>query len=173
VGAASGNRGADRPARDAGIGSGSATRADVATKPAQHLIRVLIADDDSAVRAALAALMRTDPGLELVGVAGDADEAIELARHLRPDLALLDVRMPAGGGPRAAREIRECSPETRVVALSAYGDRGAVMEMLGSGADGYLVKGTSAAEIIETIRRTVNGDCRTGSSRARRSPPAR
>jgi signal transduction histidine kinase len=120
-------------------------------------IRVLIAEDEPSVRDALADLIRTDDDLELVGAAGDAEQAINMAREHRPDVALVDVKMPLGGGPRASREIRILSPETRVVALSAYEDRATVLEMLRAGAAGYLVKGTSAGEIVEAIRRSVRG----------------
>jgi signal transduction histidine kinase len=120
-------------------------------------ITVLIAEDEPAVREALADLIRTDQRLVLIGAAGDADQAIDLAREHHPDVALLDVKMPSGGGPRASREIRVLSPETRVVALSAYEDRATVLEMLRAGAAGYLVKGTSAGEIVEAISRSVRG----------------
>jgi signal transduction histidine kinase len=120
-------------------------------------ITVLIAEDEPAVREALADLIRTDGRLVLIGAAGDADQAIDLAREHHPDVALLDVKMPSGGGPRASREIRVLSPNTRVVALSAYEDRATVLEMLRAGAAGYLVKGTSAGEIVEAIRRSVRG----------------
>jgi signal transduction histidine kinase len=118
---------------------------------------VLIAEDDPAVRAALSELISIEDELELVGAAADAQEAIDLAREHRPDVALVDVKMPGGGGSRAAREIRDLSPATKVVALSAYEDRTTVLEMLRAGAAGYLVKGTSAGEIIEAIRRSVRG----------------
>jgi signal transduction histidine kinase len=120
-------------------------------------ITVLIAEDEPAVRAALSDLIEIEEGLELVGAAADAQEAIDLATEHRPDVALLDVKMPAGGGTRAAREIRALSPATRVVALSAYEDRTTVLDMLRAGAAGYLVKGTSAGEIVEAIRRSVRG----------------
>jgi two-component system sensor histidine kinase KdpD len=120
-------------------------------------ITVLIAEDEPAMRAALSDLIEIEDELELVGAAADAQEAIDLAREHRPDVALVDVKMPAGGGTRAAREIRDLSPATRVVALSAYGDRTTVLEMLRAGAVGYLVKGTSAGEIVEAIRRSVRG----------------
>jgi signal transduction histidine kinase len=120
-------------------------------------ITVLIAEDEPAVRAALSELIDIEDELHLVGAAADAQEAIDLAREHRPDVALIDVKMPAGGGARAAREIRDLSPATRVVALSAYEDRTTVLEMLRAGAAGYLVKGTSAGEIIEAIRRSVRG----------------
>lgn len=120
-------------------------------------IRVLIADDESEVRAALAELIGSDDELELVGAAGDADEAIELAIAKSPDVALVDVKMPAGGGPRAAREICRTSPQTRVLALSAYEDKSTVMEMLRAGAVGYLVKGTAPDDIVASIGRAVRG----------------
>ena len=120
-------------------------------------ITVLIAEDEPGVRAALSDLISIEDELELVGAAADAQEAIDLAGEHFPDVALLDVKMPLGGGPRAAREIRDLSPTTRVVALSAYEDRITVLEMLRAGAAGYLVKGTSAGEIVEAIRRSVRG----------------
>ena len=120
-------------------------------------IRVLIADDESAVRDALSDLVGSDESMEVVGTAGDADEAIDVARRERPDVALIDVKMPAGGGARAAREIRTESPQTHVVALSAYEDRRTVLEMLRAGVVGYIVKGTSAEEILYTIRRAMRG----------------
>jgi signal transduction histidine kinase len=120
-------------------------------------ITVLIAEDEPAVREALADLIETDQELELIGAAIDADQAIALATEHHPDVALLDVKMPFGGGPRASRAIRTLSPGTRVVALSAYEDRATVLEMLRAGAAGYLVKGTSAGEIVEAIRRSVRG----------------
>jgi EAL domain-containing protein (putative c-di-GMP-specific phosphodiesterase class I)/AmiR/NasT family two-component response regulator len=119
---------------------------------------VLVADDEPVVRAALAELIEAENTLELVGVAKDAQEAIELAVREHPDVALLDVKMPAGGGPRAAREIRIGSLQTRVVALSAYEDRTSVLEMLRAGAVGYLVKGTRAAEIVKMIHNVTRGD---------------
>ncbi len=120
-------------------------------------IRVLVADDEPEVRAALADLVASDASLELVGAAADADEALALARARRPDVALVDVKMPGGGGVRAAREIIRVSPQTRVLALSAYEDRQTVLQMLAAGAVGYLVKGTSPDEIVRAIARVVRG----------------
>jgi EAL domain-containing protein (putative c-di-GMP-specific phosphodiesterase class I)/DNA-binding NarL/FixJ family response regulator len=120
-------------------------------------IRILVAEDEAAVRDALSDLIASEHGLELVAEAKDADQAIALAESLRPDVALVDVKMPAGGGQRATREIRARSPITRVIALSAYDDRSTVFEMLRAGAAGYLVKGVSGDEIVETVRRAVRG----------------
>ncbi|MEX2275848.1 MAG: EAL domain-containing protein [Actinomycetota bacterium] len=120
-------------------------------------IRVLIADDEGEVRSALADLIDAERALDLVGAAADADEAIELAIAQHPDVALVDVKMPGGGGARAAREIVRASPRTRVLALSAYEDRTTVLEMLRAGAVGYLVKGTAPEEIVASIGRAVRG----------------
>ena len=120
-------------------------------------IRVLVAEDEEAVREALVDLLASDPAIEVVGSAKDADEAIDMASSSKPDVALVDVKMPGGGGARAAREIRANSPQTHVVALSAYEDRRTVLEMLRAGAVGYVVKGTSADEILRTIRRSLRG----------------
>ena len=123
--------------------------------PARKPIRVLIAEDEPLIRDLVVEIVREEPDMALAGAAGDADEAIALAREARPEIALLDVRMPGGGGPRAAREIRKASPGTRIVVLSALGDRGTVDEMLRAGAVSYLLKGTPVDEMTEAIRRVA------------------
>lgn len=120
-------------------------------------IRILVADDEPEVREALADLINEEPTLQLVGMAGDADEAIQLADTARPDVVVLDVAMPKGGGPKAAREIRIRHPGTRLLALSAHEDGASVRAMLGEGAEGYLVKGSSVDEILEAIHRSAQG----------------
>ena len=117
-----------------------------------RLIRVLVADDEPQMRAVISDLILDEDGMELVGMAGDADEAAKLADELQPDVALLDVKMPEGGGPFAAQEIRRVSPGTRIIALSAYNDRGAIVEMLRAGATGYLLKDGSIDAIVDSIR---------------------
>jgi EAL domain-containing protein (putative c-di-GMP-specific phosphodiesterase class I)/CheY-like chemotaxis protein len=120
-------------------------------------IRVLIADDEAEIRAALAELIGAEDGVSIVGTAGNADEAAALASSTAPDVALVDVKMPSGGGVRAAREILRLSPRTRVLALSAYEDRETVLAMLGAGAVGYLVKGTPPEDIVHAIARAARG----------------
>lgn len=118
-------------------------------------IRVLLADDDPAILAALSELIDGEPGMTVSGIAHDAGEAIALAEQGTPDVALVDVRMPGGGGSRAAREIILRSPGTSVVAVSAYRDRSAVAEMLRAGALGYVVKGAPIGEIIDAVQRAA------------------
>jgi PAS domain S-box-containing protein len=119
-------------------------------------IRVLVAEDEPPLRAAICDLLAGETGIEIVDAVGDAPAAIERAEALRPDVAILDVRMP-GGGPAAARGIREQSPNTKVVALSAYDDQATVLGMFRAGAIAYLVKGVAAEEIVEAIRRAARG----------------
>jgi EAL domain-containing protein (putative c-di-GMP-specific phosphodiesterase class I)/DNA-binding NarL/FixJ family response regulator len=102
-------------------------------------------------------LVAMDPFIDLVGTARDAGEAIDLAILHEPDVALLDVRMPGGGGSRAAREIRRRSPETRIVALSASTDPRSVVSMVRAGAVGYVGKDRSADEVLRAIHRSVYG----------------
>ena len=104
----------------------------------------------------MAELVAAEPGLELVGTARDGDQAAALAGETKPDVAVVDVRMP-GGGTEAARRIADVSPRTRLLALSAYEDRATVIAMLRAGAVGYLVKGVPPEEIVEAIRRAGRG----------------
>lgn len=120
-------------------------------------ISILIAEDDAPVRDALTALINLEPNLKVVASAADADEAIAAAEGNLPDVAIVDVRMPGGGGARAAREIKLRCPQTKVIALSASDDRATVLEMLEAGVVGYLVKGDSIASIVESIERASSG----------------
>jgi EAL domain-containing protein (putative c-di-GMP-specific phosphodiesterase class I)/DNA-binding NarL/FixJ family response regulator len=120
-------------------------------------IRVLIAEDSRLVREALAGLVRAADGLMLVDAVDDATEAVAAAVRAKPDVALVDVRMPGGGGAAAARGIRQQSPSTRVIALSGQGGRESVLQMVEAGAVGYLVKGGPPEGIIESIRRAAAG----------------
>ncbi|MGH2680730.1 MAG: EAL domain-containing protein [Actinomycetota bacterium] len=119
-------------------------------------IRVLVADDEETVVDVLRALIGSDASLRFVGAAHNAEDAIELSVRERPDVVLLDVRMPGGGGLRATREItRRCSP-TKVVALSAHEDADTVIGMISAGASAYVPKGDSTDKILRTIHRTID-----------------
>jgi diguanylate cyclase (GGDEF)-like protein len=114
-------------------------------------IRVMIADDDELVAMLLSTIAEHEPTLELVGVAGDASEAVEVAVMHRPQVVLLDVDMPHGGGTHAATEIRRRLPDARIVALSANDSQVAMLDMARAGAVGYIVKGAAPATIVDTI----------------------
>lgn len=117
-------------------------------------VRVMVAEDEFPVREAIVGLIE-DSGIRVVATARDADEAVARALEARPDVALLDVRMPGGGGARAAREILRRLPEVRVIALSAYRDRESVLEMLRAGATSYVTKDASPEELVDAIRRAI------------------
>jgi DNA-binding NarL/FixJ family response regulator len=124
------------------------------------MLSLLIADDDELVREALST--RLAAGFDVVGLARDAEEAVALARRLDPDVALLDVQMPAGGGLRATTEIaREC-PRTAIVILSADEEHDAVVGLLAAGATSYLRKDQPGEEVAATLRRSVDAHRRLG-----------
>jgi DNA-binding NarL/FixJ family response regulator len=119
------------------------------------VITVVVADDDRTFSAALQEVIVTAPQLRLVGLAGDATEAVALAERHRPDVVVLDVRMP-GGGVEAAREVRRRSPATGIIALSAYEDRDNVASMAAAGAHEYLVKGrVTSDDVVRAIRQVA------------------
>lgn len=117
-------------------------------------IRVLIADDNADVRDALGSLIESDAELELVAAAGDAIEAVELAAQKQPDVALVDARMPGGGGVAAAEGIATRAPQTTIVALSASGLLSPALEAL---VTGWIVKGTRPGEILSSIKHFAEG----------------
>ena len=137
--------------------SSDGTLIDLGARESVDPIRVLLADDEPGLRTALTELLSHEDGVELIGTAADAEEAIRLAETDLPDVALVDVRMPEGGGPHAARGISRVSPGTRVIALSAYEDRTNVLAMLRAGAVGYMVKGTAADELVNGIEKVAQG----------------
>jgi len=117
------------------------------------IVRVLIADDDPLIRDVLRDVLDEEPDLQVVAVAADAREAVELAEQHSPTVVVLDVRMPFGGGSRAAAEILRRAPRTRILAFSAYADPGAVDEMRRAGVTHYLAKGVRNTELVDAVRR--------------------
>lgn len=115
-------------------------------------LRLLLADDDPVSRLMLGAILRREPGFEVVGEAEDAGQAVELALRRRPDVVLLDVNMPGGGGARAAVEIREGLPDVKIVAISADDSQGSQYDMMRAGAVGFITKGSPDDEILRVIR---------------------
>lgn len=135
------------------------------SSPSPHSpIRVLVADDEPPLREAVCELIADDPSCVVVGQAPNAEEALRLIAEHTPDVALVDVKMPLGGGLRVAQDVQLSGARTRVIALSAYADRGTVAKLLRAGAVGYLVKGASSAEIIQAIHRAARGQASMSSS---------
>jgi DNA-binding NarL/FixJ family response regulator len=124
------------------------------SKPA---IRVLAADDQRVVREGLAMLLGLLPDVEVVGTAADGEEALALADELRPDVILMDLRMPRMDGVEATRRLRASHPEIKVVVLTTYADDHSVLEALRAGALGYLTKDAGADEIRQALQRVASG----------------
>jgi DNA-binding NarL/FixJ family response regulator len=121
------------------------------------LIRVLIADDQRVVREGIAMLLGLIEDVEVVGAAADGAEAIELVRASRPDVVLMDLRMPKLDGAEATREIRSSLPDTHVLVLTTYADDDSLFPALQAGARGYLTKDSTAEEIELAIRAVAAG----------------
>lgn len=121
------------------------------------LITVLLADDEPMLRDALADALNDHPDVRVVGVASNAAEAVQLAVQMRPDVAIVDVRMP-GGGVAAVRAIRLHSQRTRVIAHSAFDDIASRNAMLAAGAREYIVKGSGVARILDSVLLAATGD---------------
>lgn len=118
---------------------------------------MLIVDDHEVVRVGLATLLGRRDDLRVTGLAANGAEAVALASRSPPDVVVMDVRMPGGGGVEACREIRSLLPETRVIMLTSYADEDAVLASILAGASGYLLKDTTGQDLAEAILRVVAG----------------
>jgi DNA-binding NarL/FixJ family response regulator len=116
------------------------------------VIRVLLVDDHGLVRHGLKQLLETDADIEVVGMAADGHEAVELVRHHRPDVVLMDLAMPGVDGIAATRAIHGEHPEVHVVVLTSFGDESRILDALDAGAQGYLLKHTEPDALIEALR---------------------
>ena len=120
-------------------------------------IRVLAVDDQRVVREGLAMLLGLLPDVQVVGTAADGEEALTLAGELRPDVILMDLRMPRVDGVEATRRLRASHPEIKVVVLTTYADDRSVIDALRAGALGYLTKDAGADEIRQALQRVASG----------------
>ncbi|MEU0464840.1 response regulator transcription factor [Amycolatopsis sp. NPDC006131] len=121
------------------------------------MIRVLLADDEAMIRAGVAAILSADDDIEVVAEAGDGREAVEQARRTRPDVALVDIRMPRLDGLAAAEEIRGLLPGTGVIMLTTFGEDAYIERALAGGASGFLLKSGDPRELIAGVRAVADG----------------
>jgi DNA-binding NarL/FixJ family response regulator len=121
------------------------------------MIKLLICDDQDVVREGLKAILGTDPDLQVVGMAGDGAEALELIPQLQPDLILMDLKMPLMNGVQATRRIRQGYPQVKILVLTTYDADEWVFDAIRSGAAGYLLKDTQREGLIAAIKDTIAG----------------
>jgi DNA-binding NarL/FixJ family response regulator len=138
------------------------------TPPSGAPVRVLIADDQKVVRDGLSALLGLLPGIVVVGTAADGVEAVRQARALRPDVVLMDLKMPACDGVEATRQLARVQPSTAVVVLTTYADDDWVLAALRAGARGFLTKNASADEIRHAVTVVAAGEAEFDPSVQRR-----
>ncbi|MBI5425670.1 MAG: response regulator transcription factor [Opitutae bacterium] len=120
-------------------------------------VRILVADDHFIVRMGLVALINTEPGLRVVAEADDGDKVVALYEQLRPELVLMDVRMPGRSGHEALRQIRRGAPDARVLMLSAFDGDEEIHTALEAGAQGYVLKSATDKELIPAIHAVAAG----------------
>src|SRR5690348_4913141 len=130
-------------------------------------IKVLIADDHPVVRLGIEKILRTQPDMEVVGLAADGDEAVRQALRTRPDVIVLDVRMPVKDGLTALVEITRALPAARCLMLTGFDDPEQMLQALKGGAAGYLVKEASPEELLRAIRAVYHGEAALAPSATR------
>jgi len=122
------------------------------------MIRVMLVDDHPVVREGLRSLLDAEPDLDVVGECGDAESASATAAATRPDVVLMDLRMPDRDGVAATADVLAVSPATRVVVLTTYDHDGDVLRAVEAGASGYLLKDTPRAGLVEAVRAAARGE---------------
>ena len=130
-------------------------------------IKVILADDHNVVREGLRALIMSDSGIEIVGEAEDGIQAVQLAKRLAPDVAVMDILMPRLNGLEATKQIVAAVPTTRVLILSSYSSDNYIQDLTEAGAAGYLLKYAASGELLRAIREVDRGNAYFSPSIAR------
>ncbi|MFF3562283.1 response regulator [Streptomyces sp. NPDC002574] len=125
--------------------------------PEKSTIAVFLLDDHEVVRRGVHELLSAEPGIEVVGEAGTAAEALARLPAVRPDVALLDVRLPDGSGVEVCREVRSRQPETKCLMLTSYADDEALFDAIMAGAAGYVLKDIRASDLVGAVRDVAAG----------------
>jgi DNA-binding NarL/FixJ family response regulator len=136
----------------------SETAADVTAPPPARTVKVLIVEDHKVVADGLQSLLSQEPDLEVLGVVSTVQEAARIPRELRPDVLLVDFRLPDGNGAEAVAAIRKVVPKVRVLFLSAVDSPAALLAAIQAGARGYLLKANAATEVVSAVRRVAAGE---------------
>jgi DNA-binding NarL/FixJ family response regulator len=126
-------------------------------EPIDSAIRIVIADDHEVVRIGLSALLDRQPGFRVVAEARSGEEAIRLARQHRPNVVVMDIRMPDGSGIDACRVLARELPDSPVIMLTSYADPDALFEAITAGASGYVLKRVGSSELVDAIRTVAGG----------------
>ena len=122
------------------------------------MVKVLICDDQAVVCEGLELILNADPEIEVVGLAYDGSEALEMIPGTQPDLVLMDLKMPVMNGIHATRQIKKGYPEIKVLVLTTFGEDEWVFDAVRSGADGYLLKGTPREKLVAAVKGTAAGE---------------
>ena len=123
-----------------------------------NTVRLLLVDDHQVVRLGLRALLAAEPGFQVLGEAGSAAEALALVESLRPQVVLMDVRLPGQSGITACQQIRQRWPEVKVLMLTSFADESLVLEAVDAGAAGYVLKQVGNDDLIKAVRAVAQGD---------------
>ena len=121
------------------------------------LINILLVDDHDLVRIGIRRLLSDIKGIKVIGEAKSGEEAVRMARELKPHVVLMDVKMPGIGGLEATRKLLRADPDIKVIAVTVYGDEPFPSRLLQAGAAGYITKGSSLEEMLQAIRTVFNG----------------
>ena len=122
-----------------------------------NFIKVLLVDDHPVVRDGLRRIEEIEPRIRVLGEAATSQAALEVARQMRPDVVLMDVRLPDGNGIEACRQIKDLLPQIRILFLTSYADNHFVLAAMEAGADGYLLKESGAHRIVDAIHSILQG----------------
>lgn len=125
-------------------------------------LKILLVDDHEVVRLGVRALINDEPGMDVVGEAGTVREAVRLAVDLRPDVVVLDMRLPDGHGVDACRQIKAELPETRIIVLTSFPDEEVILDAIACGADGYVLKQIGSGELLDALQRVGRGESLLG-----------